>query len=156
MTCQVNTFFQWRQLQFGYSHSQSLEIFWNFNNTKGCSKPQYKFVYVCNWKVGSQTCGHFHPGQSHAWIGFPTFTSPFTRPILESKGICAIFQKTGKKKQKMLKWAKYLKIWAKMYKIWKYFEKGQVICMLEKALPLGRFFRAATHSWLFYAKWVGC
>ena len=42
-------------------------------------------------------------------------------PILESKGMRAIFQKKGKKR------AKYLKIWAKMYKIWKYFEKGQVI-----------------------------
>ena len=36
------------------------------------------------------------------------------RPILESKGMHAIFQKKGK-------------IWAKMYNIWKYFEKGQVI-----------------------------
>ena len=35
-------------------------------------------------------------------------------PILESKGMHAIFQKNGKKGQKM---AKYLKIWAKMYKI---------------------------------------
>ena len=42
-------------------------------------------------------------------------------PILESKGMHAIFQKNGKKGQKMLKkrqkMAKYLKIWAKMYKI---------------------------------------
>ena len=37
-----------------------------------------------------------------------------TGPILESKGMCVIFQKKGKK---CLKRAKYLKIWAKMYKI---------------------------------------
>ena len=43
-------------------------------------------------------------------------------PILESKGMRAIFHEKGKKGQKR---AKYLKIWAKMYKIWKYFEKGQ-------------------------------
>ena len=46
-------------------------------------------------------------------------------PILESKGMRAIFQKKGKKKFK--KRVKYWKISAKMYKIWKYFEKGQVI-----------------------------
>ena len=52
-------------------------------------------------------------------------------PILESKGMCVIFQKKGKKK------AKYLKVWAKMYKIWNYFEKGQAIacnyCMQQTA-----------------------
>ena len=42
--------------------------------------------------------------------------STWAGPILESKGMRAIFQK---------KKAKYLKIWAKMYKIWKHFEKGQ-------------------------------
>ena len=39
--------------------------------------------------------------------------------ILESKGMHAIFEKKGKKGQKMLKTeknAKYLKIWAKIYK----------------------------------------
>ena len=50
-------------------------------------------------------------------------------PILESQGMCAIFQKTSNKKRqkKNKKRAKYLKIWANMYKIWKYFEKGWVI-----------------------------
>ena len=38
-----------------------------------------------------------------------------------------IFQKRGKKGQKKLKRAKYLKIWAKMYKIGKCFEKEQII-----------------------------
>ena len=42
-----------------------------------------------------------------------------TGPILESKGMRAIFQKKGKKG------AKYWKTWARMYKIWKYLEKGQ-------------------------------
>ena len=37
-------------------------------------------------------------------------------PILESKGMCVIFQKKGKKNvKKDKKRAKYLKIWAKMY-----------------------------------------
>ena len=39
-------------------------------------------------------------------------------PILESKGMGAIFQKKGKE---MLKKGKYLKICAKTYKIWKHF-----------------------------------
>ena len=38
-----------------------------------------------------------------------------TGPILESKGMHAIFQKKGKKKWQ--KRTKYLKIWAKIYKI---------------------------------------
>ena len=45
----------------------------------------------------------------------------FAGSILESKGICAIFQKKGKKEQKNVKKGqkrvKYLKIWAKMYRI---------------------------------------
>ena len=53
---------------------------------------------------------------------FRTLSDIYAGPILESKGMRAIFQKKGKK---MAKRAKYLKIWAKMYKIWKYFEKGQ-------------------------------
>ena len=48
----------------------------------------------------------------------------WAEPILESKGMRAIFQKRAKK---ILKRVKYLKIWAKMDKIWKYFEKGHVI-----------------------------
>ena len=49
-------------------------------------------------------------------------------PILESKNMCVIFRKKGKKRfKKGKKKAKYLKIWEKIYKIWKYFEKGQVI-----------------------------
>ena len=47
----------------------------------------------------------------------------YSGPILESKGMHAIFQKNGKKGENR---AKYLKIWAKMYHIWKYFEKGQL------------------------------
>ena len=39
-------------------------------------------------------------------------------PILESKGMCAIFQKTSKKcLRKGPKRAKYFKIWAKMHRI---------------------------------------
>lgn len=39
-------------------------------------------------------------------------------PILESKGMCAIFQKTGKKcLRKGSKRAKYFKIWAKIHRI---------------------------------------
>ena len=49
-------------------------------------------------------------------------TSYLSGPVLEPKGMHVIFQKNGKKWQKM---AKYLKIGVKMYKIWKYFEKGQ-------------------------------
>ena len=54
------------------------------------------------------------------------------KPILESKGMRAIFQKKGKKRvnknvKKGQKRVKYLKICAKTYKIWKYSEKGQVI-----------------------------
>ena len=45
-------------------------------------------------------------------------------PILESKGMCVIFQKKGKKNVK--KRAKYLKIWARTLKIWKYFENEHV------------------------------
>ena len=51
-------------------------------------------------------------------------------PILESKGICAIFQKKGKKSAKNVKKgqkrAKYSKIWAKNVQNLKLFEKGQV------------------------------
>ena len=49
------------------------------------------------------------------------------KPILESKGMRAIFQKKKKIKKgkknvkKAQKRAEYLKIWAKMYKISKYF-----------------------------------
>ena len=46
----------------------------------------------------------------------------YAGPILEGKGMRAIFQKKCKER------AKYLKTWAKMYKfenLWKYFEKGQ-------------------------------
>ena len=45
-------------------------------------------------------------------------------PILESKGMRAIFQKKGKDKVKK---GKIFENSGKMYKIWKYFEKGQVI-----------------------------
>ena len=49
----------------------------------------------------------------------------------------AIFQKKGKKRakkylKKCKKGDKIFKIWAKIYKILKYFEKGQVIKLLEK------------------------
>ena len=51
--------------------------------------------------------------------------------ILESKSMRAIFQKKGKKMQKMFKKdkkrAKYLEIRAKMFKTWKHFKKGQLI-----------------------------
>ena len=54
-----------------------------------------------------------------------------TGPILESKGMYAIFSKKGKKGQqnvnKRPKRANHLKIWATVYKIRKYFEKGHVI-----------------------------
>ena len=57
-------------------------------------------------------------------------------PILESKGMHAIFQEKGKKGQKR---AKYFNIWANIYKIWKYFEKGQPhacdYCMHAYSLP---------------------
>ena len=43
----------------------------------------------------------------------------FSEPILEIKGMLAIFSEKWQKR------AKYLRIWVKMYKIWKYFEKGQ-------------------------------
>ena len=49
-------------------------------------------------------------------------------PILESKGMTAIFWTQGKKGQKMLKRAKsakYLKIWAKMYKFENISKKGR-------------------------------
>ena len=52
-------------------------------------------------------------------------------PILESKGMHAIFQKKARKRVKKIvkgqKWAKYLKIWAKNAQIRKYSEKQQVI-----------------------------
>ena len=63
-----------------------------------------------------------------------------SRSILESKGMHAIFQKKGKKGEKIFE-----NIWkfGQKYKIWKYFEKGQVIAcdyhthkLLEKALSL--------------------
>lgn len=44
-------------------------------------------------------------------------------PVVESKGLGAIFQETVKKHWKI---AKYLKLWGEMYKIGKYFEKGYV------------------------------
>ena len=47
----------------------------------------------------------------------PTLKAIITGPILESKGMCAIFQKKYKKYLKGQKRTKYLKIWAKMYKI---------------------------------------
>ena len=70
---------------------------------------------------------------SYFQVLLKTYTKPCTNnyviscagPILESKGMHAIFKKTGKKK--FFKMAKYLEIWAKMYNIWKYFEKGLVI-----------------------------
>ena len=53
------------------------------------------------------------------------------RPILDSKGMRAIFQKKGKSRAKKIlnraQKGKYWKVWAKMYKIWKYFQKGQGI-----------------------------
>ena len=49
---------------------------------------------------------------------YPLVLVKYPRPILESKGMYAIFQKKGKKNVKNeQKWGKYLKIWAKMYKI---------------------------------------
>ena len=45
-----------------------------------------------------------------------------TGPILENKGMSAIFQKNGKE---MLKKAKHLKIWAKMYKSENILKKGR-------------------------------
>ena len=46
-------------------------------------------------------------------------------PILESKGIRAIFQKKDKKGQNIWKFGQKCTKFTKMYKIWKYFEKGQ-------------------------------
>ena len=55
-------------------------------------------------------------------------------PILEIKGMHAIFQKKGQKGQKS---AKHLKTCTKMYKTRKHFEKGQPhafnYCMLKTA-----------------------
>ena len=54
----------------------------------------------------------------------------WTGPILESKGMLAVFQKKDNKKKRKEKGqerVKYLKIWPKLYKISKYFEKGQVV-----------------------------
>ena len=51
-------------------------------------------------------------------------------PILESKGMTAIFWTQGKKDQKMLKKGKKRKIsehLGKNVQTWKYFEKGQMI-----------------------------
>ena len=47
------------------------------------------------------------------------------RPILESKGMCVIFQKKGKKGQKG---TTYLKIWQKCKKFENVLEKGSLMC----------------------------
>ena len=52
----------------------------------------------------------------------------FSGPILENKGMCAIFQKKGKKGPKMLKMGKILKKkFGKNVQYLKIFEKGQKI-----------------------------
>ena len=56
------------------------------------------------------------------------FLKKGSKPILESKGMTAIFWTQGKKDQEMLKRAKstkYLKIWAKMYKFENILKKGR-------------------------------
>ena len=51
-----------------------------------------------------------------------------TGPILESKGMHAIFEKKGKKMlRKGKKGQNIQKFWQKIYKMWKSFEKGRVI-----------------------------
>ena len=59
----------------------------------------------------------FLSGAKSAWA----ILSYSSGPILEGKGMRAIFSEKGQKSAKK----KYMKIWTKMYKIWKYFEKGQ-------------------------------
>ena len=64
-----------------------------------------------NWKIIQKMICIFH-------LNFESINNlvmKYTGPIVESRGLHAIFQKR----------AKYLKIWAKMYKIWKYFENRQ-------------------------------
>ena len=74
------------------------------------------------------------PGRHHVLNGLNNHTSlnilihfapMLPGPLLDSKGMCAIFQKQQKKKKEQ-KRAEYLKIWVKSYKIWKYFEKGHL------------------------------
>ena len=66
-------------------------------------------------------------------------------PVLESNGMCAIFQKKGKKGQKR---ANYFKIWAKMYKIWKYFEKGHPFACDYRMHETARTCSCSSTFWL--------
>ena len=54
---------------------------------------------------------HIHIYYIHIYLHIHIY---YTGPVLESKGMCANFQKKSKKR------AEYLKNWAKMYNIWKY------------------------------------
>ena len=81
-----------------------------------------KIMYLNLYKL---TLSHLLVDGFWQWIQNQLISSG---PILESKGMRAIFQKKGKKKNlEGQKRAKYLKIWAKIYKISKYIEKRRVI-----------------------------
>ena len=62
-------------------------------------------------------------------------------PIIESKGMCAIFDKKGKKRRKKVKTAKKGKIFENLGKNAQNFEKGASLIKREE--PCG-----CTHHWI--------
>ena len=62
----------------------------------------------------------------HKYIYSYATYATYAGRILESKDMCVIVQKTGKKG---CKWAKYMKRWAKMYKFEFFLKNNSLMCM---------------------------
>ena len=94
-----------------------------------------KFLWKCfliyiSWPAFWQNCLSGKILVLELWIKkvLTNNSAWFWGPILESKGMHAIFQERGgERERKMLEKGKIFEKWEKTHKIWKYFEKRQVI-----------------------------
>ena len=90
-------------------------------------------MFYAYWRCARSIACHMHTRSVCTY----SCNLMLSRPILESKGMRATFQKKCKRAKNCLKKAKYSNVWAKMYKFENNLKKGRwVKTLLEKTLAV--------------------